>query len=222
MSNAGVPSKGFDGTVRLFPLPNVVMFPYVIQPLHIFEPRYREMMADALAGNRMLAPVLLRPGWEEQYHLRPAVHEVACLGRITSEERLADGRYNLLLHGLGRVRLLEEVADDRPFRVARVELLYDRIPSADEEDELRDELCRRTPAWFNSPGALEQTRELFDGDLSLTAIGDIFSFILPLEVEFKQELLAELDVAVRVRRLLARLKEHPPAERRFPPEFSCN
>ena len=222
MSDAQGPLEEFSGMARLFPLPNLVLFPSVIQPLHIFEPRYREMMADALKGDRLLALVLLRPGWEEEYHLRPPVHEVACLGRITNEQRLADGRYNLLLHGLSRVRVVKEMADDRSYRVARVELLHDRRPAAAEEAELRGELGRRAPDWFSGHAALEQVRELLQGDLPLAVVGDIFSFILPLEVELKQELLAEVDVSVRVRRLLAHMGEQPPAERRFPPEFSLN
>ena len=218
----------FSGTARLFPLPSLVLFPSVIQPLHIFEPRYRQMMADALASDRLLALVLLRPGWEEDYHLRPAVHSVACLGRITSEQELPDGRYNLLLNGLSRIRIVEELPADRLYRVARVELLCDRNPSAAAECELRQELSRRAPAWFGAHGALEQVRQLLQGELPLAALCDIFSFILPLEVEFKQALLEEADVAVRVRRLLAYMDEQQPsvlpksAERKFPPEFSLN
>src|SRR5436305_13236721 len=103
----------FDGSVRLFPLPNLVMFPYVIQPLHIFEPRYRRMTADALEDDRLLALVLLRPGWEENYHDRPPIHPVAVIGVISNEERLADGKYNLVLHGLRRVRIVEELPPDK-------------------------------------------------------------------------------------------------------------
>src|SRR5437763_12628020 len=90
----------FDGTARLFPLPNLVLFPYVIQPLHIFEPRYRQMTADSLAGDRLLTMALLRPGWEESYEGRPAVHPVGCLGKIVADQHLENGRYNLLLRGL--------------------------------------------------------------------------------------------------------------------------
>src|SRR5438067_9036914 len=96
----------FSGTARLFPLPNLVLFPYVIQPLHIFEPRYRRLMADALADDRLLAMALLKPGWEEAYHKRPAIHPVVCLGKIFKEEHLPAGRYNLLPHGLARARVL--------------------------------------------------------------------------------------------------------------------
>ena len=228
MREQGPLEEQFSGTARLFPLPSLVLFPSVIQPLHIFEPRYRQMMADALVGDRLLALVLLRPGWEEDYHLRPAVHPVACLGRITSEQELPDGRYNLLLSGLSRIRIVEELPADRLYRVARAELLCDRNPSAAAESELRQELSRRAPAWFGAHGALDQVRQLLQGELPLAALCDIFSFILPLEIEFKQALLEELDVAVRVRRLLARMDGQPPlvlpksAERKFPPEFSLN
>jgi Lon protease-like protein len=78
----------FDGVARLFPLPNLVQFPHVVQPLHIFEARYRQMTADALAGDRFLAMVLLRPGWETDYEGRPPIYSVACLGKIVADHRL--------------------------------------------------------------------------------------------------------------------------------------
>ena len=83
----------------LFPLPNVVLFPNVFLPLHIFEPRYRAMVADAIAGDRMIGMVLLRPGWEHDYEGRPPVFAVGCSGVITHVEQLADGRYNIVLRG---------------------------------------------------------------------------------------------------------------------------
>src|SRR5438445_4483396 len=104
--------QNFDGIARLFPLPNLVLFPFVIQPLHIFEERYRRMTADALAGDRLIGMVLLRPGFEAEYAGRPAIHSVACLGRIVADKRLEDGRYNLLLRGLARVRIAAEIDSD--------------------------------------------------------------------------------------------------------------
>ena len=74
--------EDFGGTARLFPLPNLVFFPHALQPLHIFEPRYRQMTADALAGDKLIALVLLQSGWENQYEQKPTVHSVALL--ITS------------------------------------------------------------------------------------------------------------------------------------------
>src|SRR5436305_11828488 len=114
MSHDPAPLISFGGTARLFPLPNLVLFPSVIQPLHIFEPRYRALMADALEDDRLMALALLKAGWEEDYHKAPPIYPVVCLGRIFQEERLADGRYNLLLHGLCRARILEELPTGKP------------------------------------------------------------------------------------------------------------
>ena len=106
-------------TLPLFPLPNVVLFPNVFLPLHIFEPRYRDMVADALDGDRMIGMVLLRPGWEGAYEGRPPVYPVGCAGLITHSERLSDGRYNIVLRGLEKFRIAGE-DDSRAYRQARV------------------------------------------------------------------------------------------------------
>jgi Lon protease-like protein len=92
----------------LFPLPNVVLFPNVFLPLHVFEPRYREMVADALNGDRLIGMVLLKPGWEHDYEGRPAVYPIGCTGLMTHSERLDDGRYNIVLRGVERFRIVEE------------------------------------------------------------------------------------------------------------------
>ncbi len=104
----------------LFPLPSVVLFPNVFLPLHIFEPRYRAMMADALASDRLIGMVLLRPGWERDYEGRPPIYPIGCSGVITHAERMPDGRYNLVLRGLDRFRVLEE-DHERSYRRAVVE-----------------------------------------------------------------------------------------------------
>src|SRR5271166_1167351 len=98
----------FGGTARLFPLPNLVLFPHVVQPLHIFEPRYRQLMSDALADDRLIAMALLQPGWESDYEERPAIYPGVCIGQIYKEEKLSDGRFNLLLHGAARAQVLNE------------------------------------------------------------------------------------------------------------------
>ena len=104
----------------LFPLPNVVLFPNVFLPLHIFEPRYREMVGDALAGDRLIGMVLLKPGWERDYEGRPPIYRIGCSGVITHAEQTPDGRYNLVLRGLDRFRVVEE-DDELPYRRAIVE-----------------------------------------------------------------------------------------------------
>src|SRR6266404_347720 len=113
------PLAGFCGVARLFPLPNLVLFPHVMQPLHIFEPRYRQMTADALSGDRYIAMVLPMPGWEDSYEAAPPLHPVACIGRIIAEQLLDDGRYNILLRGLARVRIVKEIHCKKMYRIAR-------------------------------------------------------------------------------------------------------
>jgi Lon protease-like protein len=108
----------------LFPLPNVVLFPAALLPLHIFEPRYRAMVGDALEGERLIGMVMLRPGWETDYDGVPSVYPVGCAGFITHADRLPDGRYNILLRGLEKFRIVQERhARDgiELYRVARVE-----------------------------------------------------------------------------------------------------
>jgi Lon protease-like protein len=123
----------------LFPLPNVVLFPNVFLPLHVFEPRYREMVADAEASDRMIGMVLLRPGWEGSYEGRPPVFSIGCSGVMTHVERLADGRYNMVLRGLERFRIVEE-DHARAYRRAIVEPLVEPPPTDDARQVIRG--CR--------------------------------------------------------------------------------
>ena len=123
-------------TIPLFPLPNVVLFPNVFLPLHIFEERYRDMVSDALAEDRIIGMVLLRPGWEEDYEGRPPIYPVGCAGLITHAERLGDGRFNIVLQGLEKFRILDE-DDSRSYRLARVEGLEEQPTNGDARDEMR-------------------------------------------------------------------------------------
>ena len=106
-------------TIPLFPLPNVVLFPNIFLPLHIFESRYREMVTDALAGDRILGMVLLQPGYGADYEGRPPVYPIGCAGVITHAAPLDDGRFNIVLRGTERFRILGE-NDSKAYRLARV------------------------------------------------------------------------------------------------------
>jgi Lon protease-like protein len=124
-------------TIPIFPLPNVVLFPNVFLPLHIFEPRYRQMVDDALRGDRIIGMVLMRPGWEGHYEGRPAVYPIGCAGVITHAERLTDGRFNIVLRGMQKFRVKSEDAQ-RPYRLALIEALPE--PSIEAcRAELREE-----------------------------------------------------------------------------------
>jgi len=112
-------------TIPIFPLPNVVLFPNVFLPLHIFEPRYRAMVQDAIESDRIIGMVLLRPGFEADYAGRPPVYPIGCAGLITHSETLPDGRFNIVLRGLEKFRMVGE-ADGHPYRLAHIEALAER------------------------------------------------------------------------------------------------
>jgi Lon protease-like protein len=119
-------------TLPIFPLPNVVLFPNVFLPLHIFEPRYREMVSSALEEDRLIGMVLLRPGWEGQYDGNPPVYPIGCAGLITHAERLPDGRFNIVLQGLEKFRI-EDEDQTRAYRMARVNSIEERMHDLDRE-----------------------------------------------------------------------------------------
>ena len=119
----------------VFPLPTVVLFPGVLLPLHIFEPRYREMVTDALDSDRRIAMALLQPGWQADYEGRPPIDVVGCAGRIVEYEQLPDGRYTIVLAGFTRFRVTSE-DQSRPYRLARVDALPD-AGGADDQFALR-------------------------------------------------------------------------------------
>ena len=123
-------------TIPIFPLPNVVLFPNVFLPLHIFEPRYKAMVADALKGDRLIGMVLLRPGWEGNYEGRAEVFPIGCAGLITHNERLPDGRYNIVLRGLEKFRIIDEDTS-RIYRLANVTTLHEPVPEEDRAEVRR-------------------------------------------------------------------------------------
>jgi Lon protease-like protein len=217
----------FEGSARLFPLPDFVLFPHVVKPLHIFEPRYRQMTEDALHGDHLIALVLLKPHTEEEYAGEPDIHDTACLARIINEQRLADGKFNILVRGLCRLRIEAEVPTAKLYRIAQGW----PMPDAAHPDSasLRRSLAEGVRRWVPPQGpALKQLQELLDDQPPLGALTDILAFALPLAAELKQELLEELDIEQRARRLIEALREGPeelpmPRERpKFPPDFSLN
>ena len=117
-------------SIPIFPLPNAVLFPNVFLPLHIFEMRFRIMVADALRGDRIIGMTLLRPGWEDDYDGRPAVFSVGCAGLITHSEQLEDGRYNIVLRGLLKFRILRE-DHARAYRLAHIDGIAELVDDAD-------------------------------------------------------------------------------------------
>lgn len=141
--------KNFSGRVPIFPLPNVVFFPGTKLPLHIFEPRYRQMLVDVREGEGLLAVALLDRSkkMEPGETINPPVHTVAGLGRLTRIEPLPNGFYNIDLFGLSRIRILEELDTDKPYRVARVATVREQMSEAIESRG--DEILQRAFDAFN-------------------------------------------------------------------------
>ncbi len=125
----------------LFPLPNVVLFPHVFLPLHIFEARYLEMVADALEGDRLIGMVLLRPGGDQDDEGRPPIYPIGCSGVLTHTERLPDGRYNLVLRGIERFRIVDE-DDTRSYRRAAIEPLIERPLDAVDREVIQQQRAK--------------------------------------------------------------------------------
>lgn len=192
--------------IPLFPLPNVVLFPQMPMPLHVFEPRYRKMVRDALEGERTIGMTLLRPGWEPEYHGRPPVYPVGCAGVIEQSEALEDGRYNIVLRGTTRFRIREE-HEGEPYRVATVEPLPDAPGDATALDERRRRVLAAIGRALDGPATLVLQQEL-PHDLFVNALGQTLS-LTPVE---RQSLLDCDTIAERYTRLLEildfRLLEH--------------
>jgi Lon protease-like protein len=185
-----------SSVIPIFPLPNVVLFPQMPLPLHIFEPRYRKMVADALASHQTIGMTLLRPGWEADYEGRPAVYAVGCAGRIERSELLPDGRYNILLRGEARFRITGERAGE-PYRLADAERLVEGRGDAAEVESLRQAVLAALARSSDGPVSLVLQAEL-SAELFVNAVAQS----LDLEPVEKQSLLDCDTIPARYRRLL--------------------
>lgn len=230
----------FDGRVRLFPLPDLVLFPHAMQPLHIFEPRYCEMLSEALAGDHLIAMSTLTGGHAVSMVSEPTIASTICLGRIISHAEVEEGRHNLLLVGVRRARIVHELDAGRPFRMAKVDVLDDIYPptGAKGRGQLKSELLEAfgevIPASVNSQ---QNLHDLMAGQMGLGPITDIISYTLPFSVEEKLQLLGDADVDSRAAHLVRLLKSGSidlqsdaglgfssvgKKNQEFPPPFSLN
>ena len=185
----------------LFPLPTVVLFPGVFLPLHIFEPRYKQMIAKAIEGDRIIGMALLKPGHEEAYEGRPPVFDMGCAGLITHVERQNDGGFNLILRGLSKFRIDEEEppTDGVLYRIAHVTPFDEEVASADREalQGQRRRLEGMLAPSLESEGGGRLPRSMADDDLV-----NALSQYLELEPLEKQALLESNGVLARCRTLV--------------------
>jgi len=194
-------------TLPIFPLPDVTFFPHTMLPLHVFEARYRAMITDALARDRKIAVVRLKPGFEASYAGKPPVFLVAGAGEIVSWERLATGRYNILVKGGWRVRIGRELPTDTLYRIVTAQPLDDVEPTGDVSPALariRD-LCGRLLQ------ALDRPSDLLDAALAADqkhgVIADRIAAAVVPDPDLRQELLETREVARRLERLGGALQD---------------
>jgi ATP-dependent Lon protease len=176
----------------VFPLPGVVLFPRAIVPLHIFEPRYRKLLSDIMAGHRCMALAFTEGGNEE----RPRIAPVAGAGIVVRYEPMSDGRANILLHGRARVRL-EELPFEPPYRRARASLLHETGTRV--ADAQRAALFAAAAAFVVAARRSDATIdfELPEG-ADAAASADLCAHHLLLDSHARQRVLEELDVGARV------------------------
>lgn len=196
--------QGALGRLKVFPLPKVVLLPGSAMPLHVFEPRYRAMVEAAQAGDKVLAVAMLAPGWEKDYEGRPALRPVAGVGIMEEAERLADGRYNVMVRGVARVRLQREHAPDKPFREFAAELAQE-APASDGQQV---DLVRRAVLQLSESLPQELAQSLTIAAARIPDPGtlcDVVAAAVLDDPEQLQGVLESLDVQARVRKLLGEI-----------------
>jgi len=194
-------SQHFSGEARLFPIPELVHFPGNVLPLHVFESRYREMVADALSADQLIAMATLKPGYDYEYYGRPPIYRTVCLGRVIKHERLPDGKYNLLLVGLRRANVLHEIEPVRSYRRAQIELIEEQSVENTPRDDLLHERLISLFLKCNSHSE-EYSGDLEELDVPLGMLTDLVAFHTPLPMQRKIELLAEANPHQRAQQIL--------------------
>jgi Lon protease-like protein len=192
----------------IFPLPDLTFFPHTVLPLHIFEARYRAMITDCLGRDRRLAVVALEPGHETRYEGKPPVKKIAGAGSIVRCERLATGRFNIVVRGDCRIRIEREVPTDTLYRLAVVTPLAAVGADRPGVPDLAAGIRRRCVQIFEALSRpTEGMRESLEAVRSPAGLADqVASAMLP-DAAVRQALLEELDVEQRLARLAAELDE---------------
>lgn len=199
----------FSGIVPVLPLPSAVLFPHLSIPLQVYEEPFQQLISDVLRGDRLLAIALLKENWDVPGGSSLEIHEMVCLARIVAEERLPSGRFNLVVHGIYRAAIVEELTSQRPYRLIQVELyrdFYPLEPACGRKIRQRELLnCARRLSPHSAIDPL--FAQLLETDMPFGALCDLLANVLPLNPVHKQEVLDELDVDVRSEILLGHLQE---------------
>jgi len=186
----------------------VVFFPKTLLPLHIFEPRYRQMIADALERDQSICVALLKPGWETDYEGSPEVYPVACLGRIVRHQAHSDGRFHVVLEGESRV-MVEAYERLTPYRMAQLRTLEQDAAWAEGPDVASQslELLRLFQDSFRNEASAAGLTAAIGSELSPEGIVNSVAMHLDVEPKVKQFLLEIDSVGARYRSVLKILRE---------------
>lgn len=186
-------------TIPLFPLPNAVLFPGVLLPLHIFEERYRDMVRDTEnSDSKMIGMVLLRGDWQEKYYGQPEIFAIGCAGRMVQSERLDDGRYNILLQGVREFEVGSELGETA-YRRARVS--WRSPPSEELPGNLRGEVRSVTERFLADRDVELARRLLADPSVSDEMLVNFLSYAIDCPPMEKQALLEASSLGDRAGRL---------------------
>lgn len=219
--------ENFENRVSVFPLPNLVLFPGIIQGLHIFEPRYRQMTEDALQGDHLIALALLKPPYSAE-RLFPTI----CIGKIVADVKLSDGRFNILLAGIARAKIIQEIQTDRLYRRVQVAVEHDEQQLAPEKTKqlhfkIVDAFRRLTETQI---GILEEVvTAATEPDIPLGRLLDLIAFGCGAPAAVQQQVLEEQDLEQRAKivleilgQLLSKPNDKSLESGKFPPDFSAN
>ncbi len=192
--------------LKVFPLHGVAVLPGTPAPFHVFEPRYRALVGDAIAGDRILAvPGLF--GKSDAHALRPPLRAICGAGIIEAEERYPDGRFDIVVRGVARVRLLEELPQARLYREFKAEVLDDRLPAggaAALEGELEGlrqlvyDLSTKLPSESGATQLAEAVAQMKEP----SSIVDLVAAAAVSDPDARQKILEEADVARRLELVL--------------------
>ena len=228
------PLASFSGSSPLFPLPEAVLLPHVLVPLHIFEPRYREMTADALNGEGFIATACLQvpsSGSPASGSTDcPSISQTVCLGRIAGWKRLVDGRYYILLQGMSRAQIIREIPDSQSlYRAAELQLLADDESCLTDvmQDHFRHELMTVYRTVYPQIEVNQLFQTAYASTSSLGSVCDVLASSLTGQRGWMQKVLEQSDVKLRAQMLLQRLQQMVDEQARagtpgFPPPFSPN
>ncbi|MEE8586488.1 MAG: LON peptidase substrate-binding domain-containing protein [Acidobacteriota bacterium] len=208
--------------IPIFPLPNLVLFPRTVLPLHIFEPRYRQMVAHCLEKELPIGIVLLKPGSQKEEAGTEPTYEIGSAGKIARHQKLDDGRYNILLSGRYRFQIKDPLPREFLFRQATVESIPEWVPEAEESDHAHGSLLasiEELTRGQQEEEAEENGREILS-QLDFEALVNTLCSVLRLDPQTRQELLELDDLRDRAKSILDFMDEQL-SLRRLADRYRC-